>query len=46
MAFLGSFVQYIVILLILAAIAVGGVFFGKYLRNKKDAKEASDETKE
>lgn len=46
MAFLGSFIQYVVILIILAAIAVGGVFLGKYLRNKKDAKEASSETKE
>lgn len=48
MAFVASFIQYVVIMIILAALAVGGVFFGKFLRNKKDAKEAiaSNETKE
>ena len=39
MAFLASMVQYFVILIILAALAVAGVFLGKYLRNKKDAKK-------
>lgn len=46
MAFLGSFMQYAVVLVILAAIAVGGVFLGKFLRTSKDAKGASNETKE
>lgn len=41
MAFIASFLQYFIILVILAALAVGGVFLGKYLRAKKDAKEAA-----
>ena len=45
MTFLTSFIQYIFIFLILAAIAVGGIFLGRFLRKKKDAK-ASMETKE
>ena len=40
MAFLASFIQYLVIMIILVAIAVGGVFLGKHLRMKKDAKIA------
>lgn len=39
MAFLASFIQYIVIFLILAAIAVGGIFFGRFLRKRKNTKE-------
>ena len=39
MAILASLIQYLVILIILAALAVAGVFLGKYLRNKKDAKK-------
>lgn len=48
MAFLASFLQYIIIALILAAIAVAGVFAGKKLRMNKDAKEVAvtEETKE
>lgn len=46
MAFLASFIQYVVIFIILAALGVGGIFLGKYLRTRKDAKEASQETKE
>lgn len=47
MAFLATFIQYLVILVLLAALAVAGVFLGKFLRNKKDAKAAaSDQTKE
>lgn len=48
MAFLASFLQYTIIALILAAIAVAGVFAGKKLRMNKDAKEAAmtEETKE
>lgn len=40
-AFLGSFVQYVVIFLILAGIAFLGGFVGVQLRKKKDAKEAA-----
>lgn len=46
MPFLASFLQYAVILILLAAIAVGGIFFGRFLRGKKDAKEASQNTNE
>ncbi|MFP3152994.1 vanadium nitrogenase [Lachnospiraceae bacterium ZAX-1] len=50
MAFLGSFIEYIIRFVILAAVAVGGLFLGKFLRVKKDAKEAavaaSEQTKE
>lgn len=46
MAFLSSFLQYFIIMVILAAVAVAGVFTGKKLRDKKDAKKvASDDTK-
>lgn len=44
--FLASFIQYVVIFIILAALGVGGVFLGKYLRTRKDAKEASRNTNE
>lgn len=40
MAFLASFLQYAIIMVILAAIAVAGVFAGKALRARKDAKTA------
>ena len=47
MAFIASFIQYVVILVLLAALAVAGVFFGRFLRSKKDAKAmTSDQTKE
>ena len=39
MVFIGSFLQYLIIFVILAAIAVAGVFAGKALRARKDAKE-------
>lgn len=39
-AFLGSFLQYLIILVILAALGVAGIFLGKTLRKKKDAKDA------
>ncbi len=42
MAFLGEFVRYLVSYVILIAIAIGGVFFGKYLRTKKNQKTASE----
>lgn len=48
MAFLGSFLQYVIIMVILVFLAVCGVFLGKFLRQRKDAKEAlmKNETKE
>ena len=39
LAFGGSFLQYVVIFVILVAIAVLGVFTGIALRKRKDAKE-------
>lgn len=46
MAFIASFLQYFIIMVILAAVAVAGVFTGKKLRDNKDAKNAaSDNTK-
>lgn len=48
MAFLASLIKYVVIAVILAALAVAGVFTGKKLRDRKDAKDAAlaEETKE
>ncbi len=47
MAFLSSFLQYFIIMLILMAIAVVGVLVGYFLRKKKDAKAvASEKTEE
>ena len=40
MAFLASFLQYFIIMVILAAVAAAGVFAGKKLRDSKDAKKA------
>ena len=42
MAFLASFLQYFIIMLILAAVAAAGVFAGKKLRDNKDAKNAKN----
>ena len=42
MAFLASFLQYAIIMVILAAIAVAGDFAGKALRARKDAKTAAE----
>lgn len=39
-AFIGSFLQYLIEMLILAAIAAAGVLTGKKLRQNKDEKEA------
>ena len=39
MAFLASFLQYFIIMVILAAVAAAGVFVGKKLRDNKDAKK-------
>ncbi len=38
MAFLGELIEYVITFVILAAIAVGGVFFGKFLRVRKNQK--------
>ena len=40
MAFFGTFLQYAVIMTVLAAIALLGVFAGRKLRERKDAKDA------
>ena len=40
-AILGSFLQYLIIMILLAAIGVAGVFAGKKLRERKDAKTAA-----
>ena len=40
MAFLAKFLEYIIIMFILAAVAVAGVFTGKKLRDNKDAKNS------
>ena len=42
MAFLGSFLNYEIIMVILAAIALAGFFAGKKLRENKDAKAAAE----
>lgn len=41
MAFIASFLQYFIIMVILAAVAVAGVFTGKKLRDNKDAKNTA-----
>lgn len=41
MAFLASFIQYVVIFIILVAVAGLGIFVGRLLRKRKDAKEAA-----
>lgn len=41
MGFLGSIIWYSVLFIFLAAVAVAGVFLGKTLRKKKDAKAAA-----
>lgn len=40
-AMIGSFLQYLIIMILLAAIGVLGVFAGKKLRENKDAKTAA-----
>lgn len=42
MPLVDSFLQYIVVFVILAAVAVGGVFLGKILRSRKDTKTAAE----
>ncbi len=45
-AILGSFLQYVIEMIILAAVAVGGVFAGKKLRERKDAQLAAENQQE
>ena len=40
-AFLGSFLQYLIVMIILAAIGIAGAVVGKKLRERKDAKTAA-----
>lgn len=40
MSILASFIQYVVTFLVLVAVAVGGVCFGRFLRKRKNAKES------
>ncbi len=44
--FFGSFLQYVIIALILCVFMACGAFVGVKLRKNKDAKEASEEAKE
>ncbi|MGN0142914.1 MAG: vanadium nitrogenase [Roseburia sp.] len=46
MAFLGWFLQYVIIFIILVAVAGVGIFVGKKLRDRKDAKAAAEVTEE
>lgn len=41
-ALLESFLTYGVIMVLLAALAVGGIFIGKALRKKKDSKKENN----
>ena len=38
--FAASFLQYLIIFIVLVAVAIGGIFLGKTLRIHKDAKNA------
>lgn len=40
-AFLGSFLQYLIVMILLAAIGIAGAIVGKKMRERKDAKEAA-----
>ena len=43
MGIVTSLIQYVVIMVILAAIAVGGVFVGKALRTRSDENKAKEQ---
>ncbi len=45
MAFLGWFVHYVLVFVVLAAVAVLGIFAGKKWSDHKTAKTAQEETK-
>ena len=40
-AIIGSFLQYLIIMILLAAVGILGAFAGKKLRDNKDAKTAA-----
>ncbi|MDD7641255.1 MAG: hypothetical protein PUK75_02010 [bacterium] len=40
-AFLGSFLQYLIVMILLAAIGIAGAIVGKKMRERKDAKDAA-----
>ena len=40
-AFLGSFFQYLIVMILLAAIGIAGAIVGKKMRERKDAKDAA-----
>lgn len=42
MAFFGELLRYLVSYVILIAIAIGGLFFGKFLRTRKNNKSAEE----
>ncbi|MFV0466324.1 MAG: hypothetical protein ACK5ML_09635 [Lachnospiraceae bacterium] len=41
MAFISTFIMYVIIMLFLAGVAVLGIFAGKKLRNRKNEKDAA-----
>lgn len=45
-AFGASFLQYVIIFIILVGISTGGIFFGKFLSTRKDAKELAEAEKQ
>ena len=40
-AILGSFLQYLIVMILLAAIGIAGAIVGKKMRERKDAKDAA-----
>lgn len=46
MTFLGYFLQYVIIMVILAAIGIAGACVGKKLRIQKDAKQSLENREE
>ena len=42
MTFFGYFLQYVIIMIILAAVGIAGVFAGKNLREYRNAKQMPD----
>lgn len=42
MGILTSFIQYVVIMVIIAALAVAGIFIGKALRKRSDEKKSAE----
>ncbi len=44
MTFLGSFIQYVIVMIMLAALGFLGGFIGKKIRDAVDAKKAAEAT--